>query len=125
MDVSKLKPTLLGPHVTPIDIDRDSPSFALNSQERTKWIKELVENRLSEGGDPETLSALSFLHSKILEPEALSEAQKEFWIDFIYWLHGKPRSLEDKTNTRWLIDNSIPEHHKNLTQFIPDVGKFT
>jgi len=124
---SNFTPTFLGPHVTPIDVDRDSPTFALNSQERTKWLKELVEERMSRagGGDEATNSALLFLHSKILEPELLSEAEKEFWINFISWLSGTPRTQEDKESTPWLMTgNRILSQNKDLTKVLKDVGKF-
>jgi HPt (histidine-containing phosphotransfer) domain-containing protein len=118
------KPSFVGPLLTPIDIDRATPSFALNSEERNKFLKELVEDRLAndELGDGEE-QALAFLHSRILEPEAISEAEKEFWLDFLRWCVGKPRLATDVVNTPWLARPTRP-HHDNLTFWMDDVYRF-
>jgi hypothetical protein len=122
----RFTPTFLGPKVTPIDIDRGDPTFAINSTERTKGLKDFIEKKLSDPkATPETKRAMEFLHSKILEPTVIDEAEKEFWIDFIYWTIAKPRTVDDKQRTPWLrVGSDTPEHHANLSQFLPDVGKF-
>jgi DNA repair exonuclease SbcCD ATPase subunit len=115
-----------GPHITPIDVDRAGPTFALNSEERTRYLKDLIEQRMSSGEEDEhTMRALEFLHAKILEPVEISEAEKEFWIDFMYWLIGMPRSAEDRDKTPWLNAESVtPIDQRNLANHFPDVAKF-
>ena len=112
--------------MTPIDVDRDSPTFALNSQERIRWLKDLVEQRMAGGGvDNETMLALQFLHGKILEPECISEVEKEFWMNFIAWLSANPRTREDKEATPWLkTGNRVRAMNGDLTKVLKDEGHF-
>ena len=124
---SKFSLKFPGPKVTPIDIDRAGPQFALNSAERNRFIKDLVEDRLANGDDDlDVQRALEFLHSKILEPELLTEAENEFWIDFCHWLVAQPRVKEDRDKTPWLRPDAgnLRPIEKNLSMALPEVGKF-
>jgi hypothetical protein len=123
--MKKAEQSFYGPLLTPIDIDRAGPTFAINSEERNKFLKDMIEERLSVSDDPSMVKAMEFLHSQILEPQAISEAEKKFYIDFIYWMLGNPKNTEDKEKTIWLKKGSrVPHRQKNLSYFIDDIAKF-
>ena len=122
---SLTNPTLYPTVLTPIDVDRSGPEFALDSTERNKWLKEVVESRLlSDGLAADEQMALGFLHEKILEPETISAAERTFWSDFISWMIGKPRRTEDRQRTPWLNNPDVDELDRNLATFTPSIARF-
>lgn len=123
---SVYEPTLFPTVLTPIDVDRSGPEFALDSKERNRWLKEVIESRLlSDDISTDEQMALGFLHEKILEPETISAAERTFWTDFISWMVGKPRRREDELVTPWLgINSRVSAHDRNLSTFTPSIARF-
>lgn len=122
----------VGQKMTPIDADKMSVSFVLDEKERNGWVKSYIEEMMRDDTlTSEERGALSFLYQKVLAPGALSDAEKDFWLDFMWWLIGEPRKEVDFINTPWLRDKgvpdpviNIPEEHVNLAFWHSDIAKF-
>jgi hypothetical protein len=122
---------------TPIDVDRYSPTFAINSSEAISYMRYYAESGIHQSGDDEARKrALAFLQSKVLEKDEVTEEEKEWWLDFTSWMVARPLKKRDFSNTPWLKqfesepigDDGVPngwnETHINLAMTRPDVAAF-
>ena len=120
---------LPNPKMTPIDMDRLTTLWAINSKERNRYLREWVDSELMNGRElsEEKRQALEFLSSHTMEDPEMTEAEKEFWTDFIWWLIGKPRNREEWVRTDWLkkmLSAGYDEFGANLAYKSEDIREF-
>lgn len=109
---------------TPIDVDRANPSFMFKGAQLRGLLRSYVDNNYFNAIDSSEKAACQFLRSKLLEGDVVTEAEQDFWVDFIAWLMGVPRVGSDIKNTPWLMNKHLPENKRNLGFWNPEIGHF-
>ena len=109
---------------TPIDRDRAHPSFKISPSTAKSYLRECADAKLAmtragpDGaeGNRQIEGLADFIYKHFNAEDEMTREEEEFWIDFLSWLVGTPRRLEDWKNTDWLksfVDPRNPRMYDN------------